>query len=139
MQFGGKYETKYDRNPGPGEYDIESGMRSIKPRSPVARMIAERADHMFIEEVPQICPKYYTSFSYNIGPRADDSMINTSMPTISSPPATSKSTRRPQSASKAQTFKPKKLSAQVTPNATSAKKASINSTATKTTTDASSR
>lgn len=51
-QFGGKYETKYDKNPGPGEYDIDSGMRSIKPRSPAAKMIAERADHMFIEEVP---------------------------------------------------------------------------------------
>lgn len=67
-------------------------------------------------------------------------MINTSMPNISSPPATSKSTRRPQSASKAQTYKPKKLSNQGTPNATSAKKASMVSNVSKTTgTDASSR
>ena len=31
--FGGKYETKYDRNPAVGQYDVEGSMRMTQTKS----------------------------------------------------------------------------------------------------------
>ena len=33
MPFGGKYVTKYNDNPGPGELDLDSAMKHVKPKT----------------------------------------------------------------------------------------------------------
>ena len=46
IDFGSKYKTKYNDNPPPGQYDIDSGERLRRPKSPNVlireRLIPER-------------------------------------------------------------------------------------------------
>ena len=47
MGFGGKYETKYDKGPGPGHFNTDSAMKHVKPKNYEAFITGEEKKSPF--------------------------------------------------------------------------------------------
>ena len=50
VDFGGKYETKYDKNPAVGQYDVEGSMRMTQTKSYSAKIVSDENGYKRPEE-----------------------------------------------------------------------------------------